>query len=71
MPLSDENRLRLERLLHDLDPQQGGAAEVRRDGYLWMRTKAGRIWHRAARVRGQEVQAATVWVRDYMASKGR
>jgi hypothetical protein len=58
MPLSDSNRLRLERLLCDLDPQQGAAAEVRRAGYLWTRTTAHRIWHRAARIRGHEVQAA-------------
>jgi hypothetical protein len=38
MPLSAANAERLQRVLSVLDPAKGAAAEVRADGYLWMRS---------------------------------
>jgi hypothetical protein len=68
MTLSASNAERLERILGDLDMAQGGAAEVRADGYLWTRTKTGHVWHRQVRIRGErdQVKAARVWVERYV-----
>ena len=55
------NAERLERVLCDLDRTKG-AAEVRADGYLWIRTRRHGAWHRSVRIRGHESQAAAAWV---------
>ena len=68
MPLSNTNADRLERVLSVLDPAKGASAEVRADGYLWMRSTSSTTWHRAVRIRGHELAAARVWVAAYMAS---
>ena len=65
MQLSAANAERLERVLCDLDRTKG-AAEVRADGYLWIRTRRHGAWHRSVRIRGHEIQAAAEWVAAYM-----
>jgi hypothetical protein len=67
MPLSAANAERLQRVLSVLDPAKGAAAEVRADGYLWMRSSPSTKWHRAVRIRGHELHAAREWVAAYMA----
>ena len=57
MELSAANAECLARVLCDLDPTKG-AAEVRADGYLWIRTRTHGAWHRSVRIRGHESQAA-------------
>jgi hypothetical protein len=66
MPLSAANIQRLEHVLAPLNPTTS-AAEVRADGFLWIRTTAQGKWHRMARMRGHEVAAARAWVAAYMA----
>jgi len=66
MPLSAANIARLEHVLAPLNPTTS-AAEVRADGFLWIRTTAQGKWHRMARMRGHEVAAARAWVAAYMA----
>ena len=66
MPLSDANAARLEHVLRPLNPTTS-AAEVRADGYLWIKTTPQGKWHRMARIRGHEVAAARAWVAAYMA----
>jgi len=61
MPLSAANIARLEHVLAPLNPTTS-AAEVRADGFLWIRTTAQGTWHRMARLRGHEVAAARAWV---------
>jgi hypothetical protein len=68
MELSAANAARLARLLCDLAPPKG-AAEVRADGYLWIRTRTHGAWHRSVRIRGHESQAAAAWVAAYMAGE--
>ena len=65
MELSAANAERLARILCDLDPTKG-AAEVRADGYLWIRTRTHGAWHRSVRIRGHESQAAAAWVAAYL-----
>ena len=61
MPLSAANIARLEHVLAPLNPTTS-AAEVRADGFLWIRTKAQGKWHRMTRLRGHEIAAARAWV---------
>ena len=65
MELSMANRERLERVLAHLNPHTG-AAEIRHDGYLWIRSRPTTTWHRMVRIRGRELRAATAWVAAYM-----
>jgi hypothetical protein len=71
MPLSDDNRQRIERLLADIDFAQGGTAAVRRDGYLWTRTTRRKLWHRVLRIRGgpSQVRAATQWLQEVLLAR--
>jgi len=68
MELSAANAECLARVLCDLDPTKG-AAEVRADGYVWIRTRTHGGWHRSVRIRGHERQAAAAWVAAYMAGE--
>jgi hypothetical protein len=67
MNLSENNEVRLKRTLCDLDIAKGADAEVRDDGYLWVRHKTNKPWRRSVRIRGDEVQEAAYFVQKYMA----
>jgi hypothetical protein len=66
MPLSAANIARLEHVLRPLNPTTS-AAEVRADGFLWIKTKPQGKWHRMTRLRGHEIAAGRAWVAAYMA----
>jgi len=60
MPLSAANIARLEHVLRPLNPTTS-AAEVRADGFLWIKTKPQGKWHRMTRLRGHEIAAARLY----------
>ena len=66
MLLSDANAERLQCVLSVLAPAKGAAAEVRTDGYLWMRNPPGTRWHCAVRILGHELHAAQAGETAYM-----